>query len=128
MSTAPNSAPGSKPTLGERWRALKARLQALFDEYGPIAMVIWFSIFGLSIFGFSMALKMGVDVGMDTAEMADKERGVVASFFFTQFGPAYLLTQLIKPLRILLTLGLTPPVAKLIRRGKSQDGAADVEE
>lgn len=99
----------SSPTLSQRWAALKARLKQLFDEYGTVALVVWFTIFGLTVAGFYVALSRGMDVGADA--------GTVSSAGL--LGTAYLLTQGTKPVRILATLALTPAVAKVVGRRKA---------
>ncbi|MCB9761471.1 MAG: DUF1279 domain-containing protein [Alphaproteobacteria bacterium] len=89
-----------------RWARTKARLQALFKEYGPVALGVWFTIFGLVLGGFYTALSMGFDVSMT----AQPEAGVGT------FAAAYGATQLTKPLRAVATLALTPLVARLLGR------------
>ena len=85
-----------KPPLGER-------LKALLPEYGRIALFVYFTIFGLVFLGFWIAIETGVD-----AESTAGKAGTLAA--------AYGATKLSQPLRILATLVLTPPVARLVRR------------
>lgn len=85
-----------KPTLSER-------LKALLPEYGKIALIVYFAIFFLVFFGFWIAIKMGVD-----ADTTAGKAGTIAA--------AYGATKLSQPLRILATLVLTPPIARLVRR------------
>ncbi len=85
-----------KQSLGER-------LKALLPEYGKIAVAVYFTIFGLVFLGFWIAIKAGVD-----AESTAGKAGTLAA--------AYGATKLSQPLRILATLLLTPPIARLIRR------------
>lgn len=80
-----------------------ARLQELFKQYGPVALVTWFSIFGLTWAGFAAAISLGFEVdgavgGAGTA------------------GAAYIATQLVKPIRIIATLALTPVIATAWQR------------
>jgi hypothetical protein len=82
---------------------LKQRLSALMEEYGQIAIVTWFVIFGLTIGGFAVAIKLGYQ-----PESASGQTGVLAA--------AYVATQLTKPLRALATLAITPVAARLVRR------------
>lgn len=82
---------------------MKDRLEALLQKYGKVALVIYFSIFGLVLAGFAIAIRAGVQV-----ESAAGEAGVL--------GAAWVATKLTQPLRILATVVLTPVVAKLRER------------
>ena len=90
----------------------REKLKSLLAEYGSLAIVTWFVIWGLTLAGFALAFSAGVDV-MGVSSGA----GV--------FGAAYVATQLTKPLRIAGTLALTPIVAAVLRklRGNKQTGA-----
>jgi hypothetical protein len=83
----------------------KQRLEHLLKEYGKVAIATYFTIFGLVLAGFVVALQMGVQV-----EGAAKEGGLLVA--------AYVATKLTQPLRIGATLVLTPLVARLVRRGR----------
>ena len=87
------------------WNAQKERLKRLFDEYGKLALITHLSIFALVLGSFWIALSAGADIeaagNIETA-------GV--------FGAAYVATQLTKPVRIALTVVLTPLIARLLRR------------
>ena len=82
---------------------LKDRLKALLQQYGTVAIVTYFAIFGLVFGGFAIALTLGVKVesGAGTA-------GTI--------GAAWLATKLTQPLRIAATLVLTPIFGKLVAR------------
>lgn len=82
----------AKPKLSER-------LKALLEEYGKVAIVLYFTIFGLVFAGFAVAISAGFDV-----EGAGETTGLL--------GAAYLATKLTQPIRILATLALTPFVAR----------------
>jgi hypothetical protein len=82
-----------------RLRALKDRYRALIAEYGKVAVVTYFSIFGLVLAGFYLAIQVGLSTGEGGALLA-----------------AYLATKATQPLRILATLALTPPIAIGVRR------------
>lgn len=82
---------------------MKDRFKTLLAEYGKVAMIIYFSIFGLVFLGFAVAIRMGVEV-----ESAAGNAGTL--------GAAYVATKLTQPLRILATLVLTPIVGKLVER------------
>lgn len=87
---------------------MKKKLEKIFADYGPIALVIWFVIFGLTIVGFAMAIQAGVKV-----ESAAGTAGV--------WGAAYIATQLTKPIRIFATLGLTALVGRFWNRRRSSE-------
>ena len=100
---------------------LRKRLKKLLFEYGWVAAVVWFTIFGLTLCGFAFALSNGLE-----AEAASAMMGTFYDFLGTLginvspsgaaettgvWALAYGLTQLTKPLRILVTIILTPIVA-----------------
>lgn len=82
---------------------LKDRLTTLLNEYGRVAIVIYFTIFALVLAGFAIAIRFGVQV--------DSAAGTAGTI-----GAAWVATKLTQPLRILATLVLTPIVAKFIER------------
>ena len=82
---------------------MKKKLEELLAEYGTIAFIVYFTIFGLTITGFAMAIKAGVEV-----ESAAGTTGV--------WGAAWLATKLTQPLRIGATFVLTPFVAAVWHR------------
>ncbi len=86
---------------------LKERLSKLISDYGPVAFVTWFVLFGLTLAGFVLAIKLGF-----------KPEGAAGGA--GTLGAAYVATQLTKPLRILATLALTPVIGKAVEklRGK----------
>lgn len=86
---------------------MKEKLKTLLEQYGTVALVIWFTIFGLSIATFSTLLSLGFEV-----EGAAGATGTLAG--------AYLATQVIKPIRIAATLALTPLVATWVARVRGQ--------
>ena len=87
------AAPPSKLTL-------KQRFDALLAEYGKFVLIVYFTVFGLTLAGFAVAIAAGVEV-----ESAKGGAGVL--------GAAYVATKLTQPVRILITLVLTPVIAKL---------------
>jgi hypothetical protein len=90
---------------------LKQRLSALFEEYGRIAIVTYFTLSILTIIGFSIAIWTGVKPSSETGVL-----GVIIA--------GWALAKATLPIRILITLGLTPVVALVVRRR----GAADTSE
>src|SRR5215468_436696 len=83
--------------------SLKQRLSALFEDYGRIAIITYFTLSILTIIGFSVAIWTGVKPSSDTGLI-----GVIIAGW--ALGKATL------PIRILVTLGLTPVVAFVVRR------------
>ncbi len=86
--------------LWARYRVLKERLKKLYAEYGIAAVVTWFSLFFLVLAGFIVAIELGTDPGTSKG-----------SWF-----AAYVATEATKPIRIVITLALTPLVAQAGRR------------
>lgn len=82
---------------------MKGKLEKLLADYGPVALVLWFAIFGLTWSGFALAIQRGFEV-----EGAAGTAGV--------WGAAYLATQVTKPVRIAATLLLTPVVGRFWKR------------
>lgn len=87
-------------------RGTVARLKALLEVYGAIALVVWLGIFALTVGGFAVAIGLGFAV-----EGAAETAGTL--------GAAYLATQLTKPVRVVATVALTPIVARMLRRAPS---------
>jgi hypothetical protein len=92
-----------KPTLRDR-------LNALLAEWGRLLLVVYFSIFGLVLVGFALAIKAGFGI--------DGTAGTVGTW-----GAAWVATKLTQPLRIAATLVITPALGALLkrfRRGQAQ--------
>ncbi len=83
----------ARPPLG-------ARLKALFDEYGQLALILYFIVFGVVYVGFLIAIAAGAHV-----------RTTAGSFGLV--GAAWVATKLTQPIRIIATLALVPLVARL---------------
>ena len=96
---------------------LKQRLSALFEEYGRIAIVTYFTLSILTIIGFSVAIWTGVKPSSETGVL-----GVIIAGW--ALGKATL------PIRIFVTLGLTPVVAFVVQRlrGPEAREASDASE
>jgi hypothetical protein len=95
--------------------SLKQRLSDLFSEYGRIAIVTYFTLSILTIIGFSIAIGLGVEPSSATGLF-----GVIVA--------GWALAKATLPLRILITLGLTPIVALVVtrrRRSAPQDPPDD---
>lgn len=88
------------------------KMKALFEKYGPTAVALYFVIFGLVFAGFIVAIKNGF-----APEGVAGNTGVVAA--------AYVATKLTQPIRIGVTLVLTPVVSRIVDavRGRKPDDA-----
>jgi hypothetical protein len=107
---------GPKPSLRERFNALLA-------EFGPLLIVVHFSIFALVFVGAALAIKFGFGLGDRSAAEGTSEWLGAAS----TWGGAYIATQMIKPLRFGATLLITPPLGALLRRWRRPKPAAEAE-
>jgi hypothetical protein len=86
---------------------LSERMKALAIEYGAIGLCVFFSTFLFTITGVFLALQLGMKVGGTTGSA-----GTVAGTLLA----AYLITLATKPVRIAITLAITPAVALFLRR------------
>ena len=83
--------------------SFRDKLKSLVEEYGPIAIVTYFSLFGLVLCGTFLAMRLGFS--------STSVAGSAGTF-----GAAYLFTKLTQPLRIGATFILTPLIARVWRR------------
>ncbi len=93
------------------WRPaeVKARLRVLAVEYGPLALVVWFSVFGLT-FASVAAL---VHLGLDWPWLTEQTGGA---------GPlvaAYAVTKLLTPVRVAVVAAILPAAARVRDRLRS---------
>ncbi|MCP3099030.1 FAM210 family protein [Myxococcus sp. K15C18031901] len=98
VSDTPPPAPTS--TAKAEKPSLMARFKNLLLEYGPLAFVVHYAIFGLVLGGFYVAIKLGF-----RPESTGAQAGTWAA--------AYALTQVVKPLRLAAVFLLTPLVARI---------------
>jgi hypothetical protein len=82
---------------------MRATIQDLLARYGRVALVVYFAIFFTVLFGAWAAIHLGW-----RPESAAGNVGTLTA--------AYLATKVTQPLRIALTLALTPLAAKLHAR------------
>lgn len=99
MSPEPTFRPDHTPSWRERWQALRVRFEKLMEEYGPTALVVYFGQFFATIAVFYVLIDQGMETGSNLAEVG-------------KLGAAYAATKALQPLRILVTLVLTPPIAR----------------
>lgn len=83
------------------------RFKGLLAEYGRVALGTYFAIFLLVLAGFAVALSQGI-------ELASLDLGGASGAGV--FAGAYVATKLTQPVRIAVTLALTPLVAAVLRR------------
>ena len=102
VASAASAPPAQKPLPA--WRE---RLKVLIAESGAIVLWVYFSIFGIVLVGFALAIQFGANV-----------QGVAGTA--GTWGAAYLATKLTQPLRIAATLAITPALASFLRRFRSK--------
>lgn len=90
---------------GAKKPPLKERLSALFSEYGRIAIITYLVLSLGAIVGFSIAIGTGVEPSDATGVIGVIIAGWVAA-------------KATMPIRILITLGITPVIGGLLRRRK----------
>ncbi|HET9622885.1 MAG TPA: hypothetical protein VFP84_16040 [Kofleriaceae bacterium] len=100
-----------QPSVPPRKLPLKERLSVLFADYGKIAIATYFTLSILAIIGFSVAVGLGYKPTTST--------GVIGVIF-----TGWALAKATLPIRILITLGLTPMVAHVVRRFRKPEAAS----
>ncbi len=83
--------------------SLKERLKTIVKDYPKIAIITYLSLSAIAIAGFSIAIGIGAEPSTATGVL-----GVI--------GAGWLAAKVTVPLRILATLGLTPPIAALLQK------------
>ena len=83
-------------------------------EYGVIAVVIYFSIFFLCWIGAWAAIERGVDLAALARRVGLSSNRLVASL--GAWTAAYIFTKILQPIRLGLTVLLTPLVARVYER------------
>jgi uncharacterized protein FAM210 len=93
---------------------MRKTFKDLLTEYGAVAVIVYFTIFFAVWIGAWAAIQRGVDLRALAARVGLSANGFVASV--GAWGAAYLFTKLLQPVRIGVTLLLTPFVARLYER------------
>lgn len=83
--------------------SLKERLEALLENYGRVALYTYLTLSLLSIAGFSLAIGIGAEPSSATGVI-----GVIIA--------GWAAAKVTLPIRILLTLAVTPAVAVVLGR------------
>ena len=91
----------------KHWAKIKERLSGLMREYGQLALGTYFGLFFLTWGGFALAITCGFHM-----TSAAGNAGVL--------GASYLAAKVTQPLRIWLTLLITPLVARVLRRPRRE--------
>ena len=99
------------PSLPKK-RTLKERLKEQLEEYGKVALVTYIVLSVLTIAGFSIAIAIGVEPSSATGVL-----GVI--------GAGWAAAKATMPIRILIVLAITPPIAALLSRRKRRKPAED---
>jgi len=89
----------------------REKFKKLLEVYGRLALVVYFGIFLATLVGFAIAISFGLEL-----ESAKGGAGLLMA--------SWLATKLTQPLRIAGTLVLTPIVASMMNKKKSQSSAS----
>ena len=93
---------------------MRKSFKELFAEYGTVAVIVYFTIFFGVWVGAWAAIQRGVDLRALAARVGLSPHGLVANL--GAWTAAYLFTKLLQPVRIGVTLLLTPLVARAYER------------
>jgi hypothetical protein len=93
---------------------MRKTFKELLAEYGTIAVVVYFTIFFGVWVGAWAAIQRGVDLRALAARVGLSPNGTVANL--GAWGAAYIFTKLLQPVRIGVTVLLTPLVVRLYER------------
>lgn len=93
---------------------MRTTFQKLLAEYGTIAVIVYFTIFFATWIGAWAAIQQGVDLAALAKRVGLSPSGIVANL--GAWTAAYIFTKLLQPVRIGLTLLLTPLLARLYER------------
>lgn len=96
--------------LLKRWRTgystAGARLRELLAEYGVLALVVWYGVFGTTILAVAALIELGLNWPWLDAKVGDAGTWV----------GAYVLAKLLTPLRFGVVAAVMPFAARLRRR------------
>ena len=87
----------------EWWNRTKARWDVVKAEYGRVAIWTYLTLWALVLLTYFLALKMGLDV-----DVAGEATSALVG--------AWVAAKVTQPARILLTIVLTPFVARVLRK------------
>jgi hypothetical protein len=90
---------------------MRKTFQKLLAEYGAIAVIVYFTIFFATWIAAWAAIQRGVNLASLAARFGLSSNGIVASL--GAWTAAYIFTKILQPVRIGVTLLLTPLLARL---------------
>ena len=93
---------------------MRKTFQNLMAEYGVIAVIVYFTIFFATWIGAWAAIQQGVDLAALAARAGLSGNKIVANL--GAWTAAYIFTKILQPVRIGVTLLLTPVMARLYER------------
>jgi hypothetical protein len=96
---------------------MRNTFQKLLAEYGVIAVIVYFTIFFGVWIGAWAAIQRGVDLAALASRVGLSSNRIVASL--GAWTAAYIFTKLLQPVRIGLTLLITPLLARLYERTRA---------
>ena len=97
---------GALARLRATYLSIGERLKALLAEYGILALVVWYAVFGLTLLVVAGLIELGLDWPWLDAKVGDAG---------TWLG-AYLLAKLLTPLRFGVVAAVLPFAARRRRR------------
>ncbi|MBI5544657.1 MAG: hypothetical protein HY901_12265 [Deltaproteobacteria bacterium] len=124
----PSVEPAMKPTEAAAKPSLKERFAVLLKEYGPVAVLVYLTLFLVGVVGFSVAIQAGWSEALSRrfGLTLDGGGGLAGTLV-----AAWALTKVLQVPRILATVVLTPLVGNIPlvirlreRLDKSKRGAA----
>ena len=95
---------------------MKKKIQDLIALYGKLALITYFVIFLLVFFSFYFAIQAGVDLESWSLFEGKLEQAGTAVV-------AYVATKITQPIRIAVTVALTPLIARIL--GKEEKKGAE---
>ena len=93
---------------------MRKTFQKLLAEYGVVAVVVYFTIFFATWVGAWAAIQQGVDLAALAKRVGLSGNRIVANL--GAWTAAYIFTKILQPVRIGVTLLLTPLLARLYER------------
>jgi hypothetical protein len=93
---------------------MRKTFKELLAEYGTVAVVVYFTIFFGVWVGAWAAIQRGVDLRALAGRVGLSPNGTVANL--GAWSAAYIFTKLLQPVRIGVTVLLTPLVVRLYER------------
>ena len=89
-----------------------SKMENLLAKYGRAGIIVYFSIFFLTLFGFWTLLTVGIDIRTWSFFSGLGDVGAI--------GLAYAATKITQPIRIALTVVCTPLVGRFIPAAKPE--------